>query len=348
MSRRLNLPGTALTGVALVVLLAAFVVELTDSPLHAEVVAALAAAALLVVARGLVAAEQRPWLLVGAAVAMLLALAGLARLGLNPYAALPSLPALGLLGLAVVAAREGMRTARRLQQVRARSRLDGEERERQRWARELHDETLQELGAVQVLLASAAASGRAEVMARAIEEARGLLSGQISALRHLITELRPAALDQLGLRAALEALCRRTEQLYGLPVRLAVDWPAPEPDRPPRAPPDAEATVYRVAQEALTNVVKHSGAHQAEVLLRHTGSALELTVRDDGQGLRPDRPALGARSNGGFGLPGMRERVALTGGRLTVRSPPGGGVVVSAMVPLARDPARVPARVPKE
>ena len=211
MSRRLNLPGTALTGVALVVLLAAFVVELTDSPLHAEVVAALASAALLVVARGLVAAEQRPWLLVGAAVAMILAMAGLARLGLIPYAALLYLPALAFLGLAVVAAREGMRTARRLQQVRARSRLDGEERERQRWARELHDETLQELGAVQVLLASAAASGRAEVMARAIEEARGLLSGQISALRHLITELRPAALDQLGLRAALEALCRRTE-----------------------------------------------------------------------------------------------------------------------------------------
>ena len=103
--------------------------------------------------------------------------------------------------------------------------------------------------------------------------------------------------------------------------------------------------MYRVAQEALTNVVKHSGARHAEVLLRHTGSALELTVRDDGRGLRPDR-SLGARSSGGLGLPGMRERVALTGGRLAVRSPPGGGVVVSAVVPLARDP--VPARVPKE
>ncbi|TFV33780.1 hypothetical protein E4K10_40375 [Streptomyces sp. T1317-0309] len=112
--------------------------------------------------------------------------------------------------LVVYAASTRCNTAQRrrlLQRERLRARHDGEERERRRWARELHDETLQELGAVQVVLSAAATDGRSEAMRSAIEQARGLVGNQITSLRHLIVDLRPAVLDELGLGPALQALC---------------------------------------------------------------------------------------------------------------------------------------------
>ncbi|HST41448.1 MAG TPA: GAF domain-containing protein [Conexibacter sp.] len=205
--------------------------------------------------------------------------------------------------------------------------IEASERERQRWARELHDETLQELAGLKVLLAGARRARELPVVQATIETALEQIDTEIAGLRRLITDLRPAALDVFGTQSALEALAERIAATSGLDVALDVDL-AHESGRSERRPAAAvENTLYRLVQEALTNAVKHADASRVEVTLREADGTIEVTVADDGCGFDP-----GAAADG-FGLLGMRERVTLAGGRLVVESSADGGTTVRASIP---------------
>ena len=183
------------------------------------------------------------------------------------------------------------------------SRQEGEEAERRRWVRELHDDTLQELAAAHVLLTAAGTDPQEQ--AAAIAGARDIVGRQIHALRRLIARVRPLALDALGLSAALEDLARHTGDAGGIDVRVRAV-------RLPRLPSDVETTIYRLVQEALTNAVRHSGARHAVVEIDVRDQAVDILVRDDGHG----HPA--GRFTPGHGLTGMRERAEILGGRLDI------------------------------
>lgn len=187
------------------------------------------------------------------------------------------------------------------------------------------------LGGLQVLLSSALRrddlDGFRTATASAVEEIRAEISG----LRALITELRPAALDELGLEPAVVALCERAQTVEGLVAHRRVELNG-------RLTPELESTIYRLVQEALTNVGKHARADQVWVTVSEQGDAVEVAVRDDGVGIELERPSAG------FGLHGMRERVALAGGTLTfAASNP--GTLVQATMPAKRPAATAaPAR----
>jgi signal transduction histidine kinase len=215
-----------------------------------------------------------------------------------------------------------------------RENLHEREEERRRWARELHDDTLQQLGALQVLLTSAlpnaaAAEGQhCAGLAEAVRLATELLASQIGNLRQLITELRPAALDDLGLTPPLQALARRTEQLSGIPVTLHVSLRYADGVISTRLLPEIELAIYRVVQEALTNIRRHSTATRAAVTVIEDDDTVVAEISDNGQGFSADRAA-------GFGLSGMRERAELAKGTLEVTParPDGHGTTVRLVVP---------------
>jgi signal transduction histidine kinase len=215
-------------------------------------------------------------------------------------------------------------TAKSVEADRRRRSLAATEAERHRWARELHDETLQALGGLKVLLSSAIRLDDPEAMRAAMRDATKQLSGDIESLRALIAELRPPALDQLGLAPALTSLAQRTGAGNDVEVHADVELPD---DR--RLAPELETTVYRVVQESLTNVVKHARASSIDIEVRRVDDAVEVSVADDGIGFDAEA-ALG----NGFGLAGMRERVELAGGELTVLPGADAGTVIRARMPL--------------
>jgi signal transduction histidine kinase len=217
-------------------------------------------------------------------------------------------------------------TAKTVEADRLRKSIEAAEAERRRWARELHDETLQALGGLKVLLSGAARLDDPEAMRAAMDQAAGHVSAEIDNLRALIAELRPAALDQLGLVPALTSLVQRTATTSGL--EIAADVELAGEDR--RLSPELETTVYRLVQEALTNVVKHAGATTVDISVREGGGGIDVRVADDGAGLAATGPSA---SGGGFGLVGMRERVELAGGELRLEARDGGGTVVRARLP---------------
>jgi two-component system, NarL family, sensor histidine kinase DevS len=210
-----------------------------------------------------------------------------------------------------------------------RQRLAATEGERSRWARELHDDTLQELAALQLRLAAARRNGQAEVLDRAAGEAIRTLQDQIGGLRALITDLRPAALDELGVGGALETLAQRVAR-NGVEVELHLDLAYEGGRASARHTEALEAAVYRIVQEALTNATKHGGVARARVDVVEDERTVRITVRDDGAGFDP------TVVGGGFGLLGMRERVELFGGTLGITSAPGSGTTVSVVLPAAR------------
>lgn len=219
-----------------------------------------------------------------------------------------------------------------------RSGLQEREEERRRWARELHDETLQQMGALQVLLTSTlrnagTPTGLAQVP-DALRTAVRLLNDQIVGLRHLITELRPATLDELGLSAPLQALARRTEELTGLGVEVHVSLRFADGQLTTRLLPDVEVAIYRVVQEALTNASRHSGATRARISVVEDDDQVVVQVSDNGTGMSrsPTAP--------GFGITGMQERALLAGGQLQVLPgvgdhDGGAGTVIRLVVPAA-------------
>ena len=219
---------------------------------------------------------------------------------------------------------------------RLRHGLEARERERTRWAREIHDETVQGLGALRLKLANARDLDDAAGLRQAVDAVLDGLGGEIDGLRHLITELRPAALDDLGLVPALEALTRRAEAIDGLEVQSHFEFA----NGSQRLDPELESTIYRVVQEALTNVSRHAQATRALVEVVQRGDELQVVVHDNGRGLAA-APAPPRDSATGFGTSGMRERAELVGGDIDLREHPAGGTVVELRVPLRGRPSSV-------
>lgn len=215
-------------------------------------------------------------------------------------------------------------TAQTVESDRLRQQVESSEQERERWARELHDEILQNLAAIRINLATALQAkgdGRHGQIERAAADTLDRLEDQIAELNRLINDLRPAALERLGLDGALQALAEESSARGGVEVKTTIELSGERSG-------DEERIVYRLVQESLTNVVKHAAAARVEVSATEQGGAIEIVVRDDGGGFDPDT------SSAGRGLTGMRERIELLGGEIEVRSKPGEGTEVTARVPL--------------
>ena len=223
-------------------------------------------------------------------------------------------------------------TARSVTNEQLLAREAATEDERRRWARELHDETLQGLGALRLSLAAARRSSEPEVWRAALDDAITELDTEIANVRGIISDVRPAALDELGTEAAVEALSDRI-RTRGIDVALTVDLDWEAGRSATRHDDELETALYRIAQEAMTNGLKHSGAALLTVDIAEVDGHVIVSVRDDGQGFDPS-----ARAEG-FGLLGMRERVELLDGTLTVVSAPGEGTTLSARLPVRRRPA---------
>jgi signal transduction histidine kinase len=199
--------------------------------------------------------------------------------------------------------------------------VSAQELERQRLARELHDETGQALTSILLGLKSVEDAKSASEASAAAGELRDLVVTTLQDVRRLAVELRPKALDDFGLVSALERLVETFHEQTGIEVdlepRLGED----------RLPSDVETTLYRITQEALTNVVKHAQARHVSIVLTRRDGSVSAVIEDDGRGFT-------AGSGGdGLGLLGMRERIALVGGRLEVESSPGSGTTLSIEVP---------------
>ncbi len=228
-----------------------------------------------------------------------------------------------MLVAASASAATAVATVESVTEGRLRQSLMTAERERARWARELHDSVLQGLGSRRVLLSSALKRGDPERLAAAVAEALEDMGRDIDELRALITELRPATLDQLGLRAALEDLADRVSGAAGIEPALELSIAAGRLD------PELETVVYRLVQEALTNVAKHAEASGIALQVSEAEGRLDVLVSDDGCGFDTEA------ERDGFGLDGMRERVELVGGELQIESKPGSGTRMMATIPFA-------------
>jgi signal transduction histidine kinase len=213
------------------------------------------------------------------------------------------------------------------QRERLRHSMRSAEAERRRWARELHDDTLQALGGVRVLLASAARNPDADAMRDVVGAAVEQLREEIANLRSMITELRPAVLDALGLAPALDALFERARTAHGLEVEATMSLGSGTGSS--RFDPETETALYRVLQESLNNVAQHARAERIEVEVVEAEREIRIAVRDDGEGFDP------AHASDGFGLEGMRERLTLAGGRFSIKSSDS-GTTVEAVLPVTR------------
>ena len=199
-----------------------------------------------------------------------------------------------------------------------------QEQERRRLARELHDETGQALTSILLGLRTVEEAGDESEMRAAVAEVRELVRSTLQDVRQLAVELRPKALDDFGLVAALERLTESFGEQTGIAVAFESTLPTG------RLPAEVETALYRIVQESLTNIVKHSRADQVSVVVGRKENLVTVVVEDNGVGFDPGRPR-----DGGLGLIGMRERVALLGGRLAVESRPGAGTTFVAEVPLS-------------
>ncbi len=201
--------------------------------------------------------------------------------------------------------------------------VEGQELERQRLARELHDETGQALTSILLGLKAVEEADSQEAMGKASRELRELVVATLQDVRRLAVELRPKALDDFGLVAALERLVQTFTDATGIEMQLQASLGEE------RLPAEVETTLYRIVQEALTNVVKHAGARNVSIVVRRGGGAAMALVEDDGEGFDPDEA-----NDTGLGLIGMRERVSLIDGRLEIESSPASGTTVVVEVPL--------------
>jgi signal transduction histidine kinase len=248
--------------------------------------------------------------------------------------------ALGLLVAMMQAIHEQSEQRRRLleQLESARGELAAAERragvlaERQRLAREIHDTLAQGFASIVTLseAARAQASSSPEVAMRRLEEAGQVARSSLDRARRAIWALRPEALEHGSLGRALGELAAEFGSQTGIDTHSTVT--GEEDD----LSPDAQEALLRVAQEALANVRKHARAHRVQLTLSYLDDATLLDVRDDGTGFDPAAPARNG-SGGGFGLAGMRERLAAYGGTLTIETAPGQGTSVAAALP--RGPA---------
>ena len=199
----------------------------------------------------------------------------------------------------------------------------GQEVERRRLARELHDETGQALTSILLGLRAVDEAGDPEHVKAAVSDLRELVVATLQDVRRLAVQLRPKALDDFGLVPALERLVQTFSESSGISVELEAQLGED------RLPTEVETTIYRIVQEALTNVVKHAEGTRVSILLVRRDGTGTVVIEDDGRGFVPE--ALRADS---IGLEGMRERVALLDGRLTIETAPGAGTTLRVEVPL--------------
>jgi two-component system sensor histidine kinase UhpB len=214
----------------------------------------------------------------------------------------------------------------RLRDVAVRA-LTAAEEERKRIARELHDETAQMLAALLIRVRIVRNSPDPEALDALLEEMRGEIGESLEGIRRFARGLRPPALDELGLGPAIESHARHLTESVGIAIRVDAD-PLEEV-----LTPEAELALYRIVQEALSNVVRHAGATHASVRVSRAPGAVAVEVDDDGRGF--DVAGVMAGERKGLGLFGMQERAAYLGGRVEIRSRPGAGTRVRAEVPVA-------------
>jgi two-component system sensor histidine kinase UhpB len=218
---------------------------------------------------------------------------------------------------------DALRASEERYRALSRQLLDVQERERRSLALELHDEIGQLLTAVRMTLQGAPRKGRladaVKIADRAMEE-----------VRHLAVALRPPGLDQGGLPAALRAYLEQLGQRTGIDIRLHVHGMTE------RLASEVETACFRVVQEALTNVVRHSGARHVDVELSADGGLAQLVVRDDGKGFDVRAARRRAAVGASLGLVSMEERVTLVGGRLEIESERGRGTTIRARIPVPR------------
>jgi signal transduction histidine kinase len=215
-----------------------------------------------------------------------------------------------------------------------------QEEERLRLARELHDDTIQELIALRQRVQLARKASGETKAATVLEELESLTEATIENVRRMTRALRPIYLEDLGLMTALDMLTRETNQVAG----LQVDFQRNGQER--RLNREAELALYRIAQQALGNVVRHAGARRATLRLDFSEPGINLEVSDDGIGFQIPRYPTDLAPSGHFGLLGMHERADLIGARLDVHSEPGRGTRISVRLPMTPkdDPARADSR----
>lgn len=224
-------------------------------------------------------------------------------------------------------------TAETVEADRRRQTMAAAEQERARWARELHDETLQSLASLRIGLAAQLRRASPGPLADAVGEAIAQLETDIGNLRSLITELRPALLDDLGTQAAIRDLAERAGG-RGLEVDVTLDLAYENGRASDRHTSELETAIYRIIQESLTNASKHGEAKRATVTVEEDETMIRIIVQDDGGGF--DTTA----KSSGFGLLGMHERAELLDGTLEIQSAPGQGTTVKAAFPAQRRTAR--------
>jgi signal transduction histidine kinase len=225
------------------------------------------------------------------------------------------------------------RTAELAEAMAARQELLGrlvtaQEEERRRIARELHDSLGQYLAALGMGLATAQ-TAPPDVVREELTRLAELTAETGREVHRLALELRPTALDDLGLAAAVRQYVETWATRSGVPAEFAARGLDGE-----RFPWQVSTAVYRVVQEALTNVVRHARAARVSVFLERRPDQLLAVVEDNGAGFDPAAAPRTPRPNGGLGLPGMRERVALVAGTLQIESSPGAGTTVFVRIPL--------------
>lgn len=225
-------------------------------------------------------------------------------------------------------ARESAELERSSQDLRklSASVVEAREEERRRIARELHDELGQRLTALKMDLTSLGAAANLSVDHPQLAGMLTMLDDTLASVRRLSTDLRPLMLDDLGLTAAIEWLARETSRRMGIDVHLlSADLGTGLSDR-------VSTALYRMVQEALTNIARHASATEVEIRIRPRRDRLVLTVSDNGVGF----PADALQREGSYGLMGMRERAQMLGGSLAVGNSPEGGGLLTVSLPLTR------------
>ena len=213
--------------------------------------------------------------------------------------------------------------SQRVQRDALRRVVAAQELERKRLARELHDETGQALTSILLGLHALEEAPTLDEIRSSAAALREITVQTLQDVRRLAVELRPSALDDFGLVPALERLAEGFHEQTGLTVQI-------EARVDERLPADVETALYRIVQEALTNVIKHARARNVSILLTRKGSTVAAVIEDDGRGFSPER-----MSNERLGLLGMRERLALLDGTLKVESSPGAGTTIVAEAPVS-------------
>jgi len=223
-------------------------------------------------------------------------------------------------------------------QILSRQLLEAQENERRHLARELHDEIGQALTAVKINLQ--AAQRTPEALVSYLEDSISIADRTLQQVRTLSLDLRPALLDDLGLVVALRWYVDRQAQRTGFTAQFVADALKTRPR------PDIETACFRVAQEALTNVVRHARAQQVRVELHQRDTELHLLIRDDGKGFDVRTAQERAAQGASMGLLGMQERVWLVGGQIAIESTPAWGTEIRVRFPLqnSRQPLAISSR----